>query len=598
MSEYRGDIQIYRALAVTIVILFHMGAPGFGSGFLGVDIFFVISGYLMQKLHRDDSSALSFYRRRARRLLPAYFATVAVTLLAAYFVTLPMDYSQAAGQAAAAAIFMSNVGFWFQNSYFSKDLFNPLLHLWSLAVEVQFYLLFPVLAWITRGRPRFLAAITLASLALCVVLLLVSPKTSFFMMPTRLWQFTLGMLAATWTGKANRRIGLAAFAGMVAIPFVPIAVDATSFISGHPGLAALAVSAATALALAHRLDDRLTGSGAGRIGQRVGNISYSLYLAHWPVLVLINYQPFAGTVTSGGGALITLMSVALIVAATALLYLCFERPGPRIYTGWRSVGVAVTIAAVAIVTPAMQARLFSTDQQRIFAGADDRAVYRCGKLFRIENPTETLCPIGEGPSVAFLIGDSHSDSLKRTFADVAEKEGYATYFAVDNEPLLTSGLDSNWLAREARRHKADRVYIHFSPGNLDAETVVDTAARLRAEGIQTALIAPVPTFSDNVLESLYNHSANRSQLTNVSRDDYDQANRHKLALIAKAGVPVIETASTLCTPICRMVTPDGEPAYFDDGHMTLSGAEMLEEVLESGFEGVHAVSNEKSAGPA
>lgn len=583
MKEYRGDIQIYRALAVTVVLLFHMGMPGFDSGFLGVDIFFVISGYLMQKLHPHDASATSFYQRRARRLLPAYFATIGTTLVVAYFVTLPMDFAQTAGQASASSIFMSNFSFWFQNSYFEKDLFNPLLHLWSLAVEVQFYVLFPLLAWLCRGRPNLLIAIIITSLALCAALLLVSPKTSFFMMPTRLWQFSLGMLAATWTGSPDRRIGTAAFAGMVAIPFIPLAVDAPNLVSGHPGLAAVGVSVATALALAHGLNDRLTTSSAGRMAQRVGNISYSLYLAHWPVLVLLHYAPFAGTVTTGGGIGMLLLSIALIAGATALLYQFFERPGPRIYSEWRSIGAAAAIALVAVTTPALQTQTFPKDQQLIFAGADDRADYRCGKLFRIENPSETLCPIGEGRRVVLLIGDSHSDAMKQSFAKVASKHGYATYFAVNNEPLLTRDLNGSWLVKEARRHKADRVYIHFAPSNLNVETVVDTARRLRAAGIEAVLIAPVPTFPESVLASLYGHSAMGNAMPNLTRTDYDLTNRRKLARIANAGVPIIETANTLCTPLCRMTDAQGRPAYFDNGHMTLSGAQMLEGVLSSDF---------------
>lgn len=210
MQDYRGDIQIFRALAVSLVLLFHLGIPGFNSGFLGVDIFFVISGYLMQKLHRSDHGFAGFYARRARRLLPAYFATVLATGIAAFFITLPMDFAQVTEQMLFSVPFSSNIGFWLHNSYFHKAHFNPLLHLWSLGVEIQFYLLFPIIALICRDRRWLLILILLGSLALCLGLVMISPKTAFFMMPARLWQFALGMLAANWLRKSpftRRRSG-------------------------------------------------------------------------------------------------------------------------------------------------------------------------------------------------------------------------------------------------------------------------------------------------------------------------------------------------------------------------------------------------------
>lgn len=154
-AAYRGDIQIYRALAVTLVVLFHIGVPGFSSGFLGVDIFFVISGYLMTTLHATDASAIEFYLRRARRLLPAYAATIAVTLGAAFLMTVPSDFVQVGEQTVFAAALSSNVGFALQNSYFSSFEFNPLLHLWSLTVECQFYLLFPFIAHFAERERLF-----------------------------------------------------------------------------------------------------------------------------------------------------------------------------------------------------------------------------------------------------------------------------------------------------------------------------------------------------------------------------------------------------------------------------------------------------------
>ena len=581
MEGYRGDIQIFRALAVSVVLFFHLGISGFDTGFLGVDIFFVISGYLMQRLHRDDHSAAHFYNRRARRLLPAYFATVIATLTAAYFITLPAEFSQTAEQALFASAFASNIGFWFQNSYFAKDTFNPLLHLWSLGAEIQFYLLFPLIAWMCRGRRWLLVAIIIGSLALCLALVMISPKTAFFMMPARLWQFSLGMFAATLSTRPNSRIGIAAFAGMILIPLIPLNADAQSIIAGHPGLAAIAVSCCTAMALANGLPDRLVASGFGRAAQRLGDISYSLYLAHWPVLVLWHYAPFSGTRTTFTSAVDLVVSTGLIALFTCILYHFFERKGPRLYSVRRSAAAAVTIAVCALFIVPMQARRFPVEQQLIFAAAQDRATYRCGKVFRIVAPRASLCPIGEGEVPLLLIGDSHSDSIKQSFAQMATKNGFATYFAVPNDPLIQRRYSASWLLRQARSVGARKVYLHFSPKNLKPAIVIEAANTLAQAGIVVSVIAPVPVYKRSVPASLHDHVTQGVPLPDQSFTSYREQNGGKLAAISRAGITVVEVAPTLCAPQCALRDPAGHPTYFDDGHLTLSGARMLEPVFSA-----------------
>ncbi len=124
--HFRDDIQILRALAVIAVVLYHLKVPGFASGFLGVDLFFVISGFLMERLYDPSKGALAFYRRRARRLLPAYYVTILVTLIAAFFITIPPEFNQVGEQAVYAAFFGSNIGFWTHEGYFNKFDFSPL----------------------------------------------------------------------------------------------------------------------------------------------------------------------------------------------------------------------------------------------------------------------------------------------------------------------------------------------------------------------------------------------------------------------------------------------------------------------------------------
>jgi len=583
MVQYRGDIQIFRAVAVAVVVLFHMGVPGFQSGFLGVDIFFVVSGFLMQKLHPAGSTATSFYTRRARRLLPAYFATVFATVLAAAFITLPIEFGQVSEQALFASFFASNFGFWAQNSYFAKEQFNPLLHLWSLGAEIQFYLLFPLIAWACRGRSWLLWLVIIGSLGLCFALMMVSPKTAFFMMPARLWQFGLGMMAANWTGKTDSRIGLAGLVAMIAIPFVPLSVDQSDLIWGHPGLAAVAISIGAALALANPLSPILVASRIGLAAQRLGNISYSLYLAHWPALVLLLYVPFGGTVNAPRTPPQFVVAALLIAAFTILLYRAFEKPGPKMFTVRRSVVAASVLLVVGFASAPIQMKRFSPADQQIFRGYTDRAVYRCGKLVRIIAPQESLCAVSEGRRTIFLIGDSHSDAIKTTFADVAGKAGFRTYFSVDNAPLIGGKFDIAWLVEQARRRKPERVYFHYAPSNLDASKIIEASRALEALGIETILIAPVPVYRNNVLLTLYLRHKGIPAEPSQNLWDYGDRNGQKLAALERDGIRIIQAAPSICTPKCRIQDPTGAPAYFDDGHLTLSGARMLREKFEKDF---------------
>ena len=188
------------------VVLFQLGFSGLKLGFLGVDVFFVISGFLMAILC-GRSTAKQFFERRARRLLPAYFVTIFVVLVASVLWVLPTENNQVTESSLYAAVFASNIGFWLQNSYFSKADFTPLLHLWSLGVEIQFYLVAPLLHYLGRRFRWMLPVLLVVSLFAFFAMTSVSSKTSFLMMPLRAWQFLIGWLIAWYlTNNGTLRI--------------------------------------------------------------------------------------------------------------------------------------------------------------------------------------------------------------------------------------------------------------------------------------------------------------------------------------------------------------------------------------------------------
>jgi peptidoglycan/LPS O-acetylase OafA/YrhL len=423
---YRPDIQIFRGIAVLAVLLFHLGLPGFNSGFLGVDIFFVISGYLMQHLYGRGITARDFYNRRARRILPAYYGVLIATLAVGFFMLLPSEFGETVDQGIFAAILLSNIGHWTLNPYFSNLDFSPFLHFWSLGVEVQFYVLFPLVLALTRRFPWLLVVGLAASLLLCVAVDFVSPKTSFFWLPTRFWEFAIGMCAARWPAALPRPwIGLSAAALLVLSLFIPIDISAVNPISGHPGLIALVTTCLTGIALRSGLPNSVTNSLVGQLGQRLGDVSYSLYLAHFPVIVLAHYRPFSGTLAKTSGPADLIATVIVIAAVTAVTYLGLERNSPRLWKPLAWAAVAGAVIAACLILPGLQLRMLDPIDRNITSAKSDRGVYRCGKLFRITHPFDQFCPLNAGGTPVMLIGDSHADALKSAFVKAAASQGYS-----------------------------------------------------------------------------------------------------------------------------------------------------------------------------
>lgn len=594
--RFRKDVQILRGVSVLFVVLYHLDFAAFKAGFLGVDVFFVISGYLMAKLYRPGQ-ALQFVRKRVTRLVPAYFATLLCTVLACIILTTPNEFRMVVPQALFGLGFVSNIGYWFQNSYFSKAAFNPLLHLWSLGLEVQFYVLVPPLAALFRKFRGSLAYLTFFSLLACLLMVTVSPKTAFFWLPFRAWEFLFGYWIASrfdhsGTIKASPLLGGLGFAGVVIAPLISTTVSgvSTSIWNGHPALHAVAVVLATSLLLAHGLPRWAETNLLSKALVTLGKYSYSIYLVHFPVIVLVLYKPFSGTLLHPDtGVQMSLILLSISIVSLAMYHL-IETPLRADTRCRRFVMMAVPAVLLSLPLGVWYQRATHTPEELAIcqAGAD-RSPYRCGKLNRLLDPRaasfELGTPVPPRKRTLLMVGDSHADAIKSTFIEVASANGVGIRFLVGNDALM-GGLDPDRIIEEAVSNGCDGLIVHYSYGAVPFKTLEEAILKATAVGLDVTYLMPVPVWPVHIPRALWAKEHGVGTTPSQTLANYNSANgdlRSGLKQLEPSGLKVYEVASFFLGPdgLFFLTDKSSRPLYFDDDHLTLTGSRVLKPLFET-----------------
>jgi peptidoglycan/LPS O-acetylase OafA/YrhL len=633
--KYRADIDGLRAVAVLSVLLYHLGFRGFSGGFVGVDVFFVISGYLITgiikgELERGEFSFVHFYARRARRLLPAMFATIGLCSVFAVLLFTPDHLQAYARSARDTALGLSNIQFWMETDYFDISArLKPLLHTWSLSVEWQFYALWPafIVAASAVSRRR-LPWLILAAGALSLLANLAfqdgdvagfngtflaryiadGRATIFYNMPFRIFEFSAGALLL-WvrplrSNRANEAalaVGLGAIAYAVTYYRANMLFDPLNFLFPCMG-AALAIFAGEA---------RFGGWVLRNpVSTYLGRISYSIYLAHWPLIVFTEYYQFS-PLTRPEAIVLAGLSIGL----GALMYRFIEVPfrrGSASFPRYAVVALGVSIAAM-LTVPA----------SRVAAGSFDLRLDRNISGQRLEDMTTKVsraargsigcdepCEFGtaSGSSV-LIVGDSHIDHYTKALDMFA---GSRTHFLLAYSPACFFGermtsvsAVSDRITRECVKARAtlgewqktktysaiiigqlwsgyldllqkDGVPVKFE--NIDAlydAMFLDLADRFAGFGGRIVFLGRAP---DTNLSCYERPKYLQLPCPDPKLDEFSVFRRafDRFAASTNLNVVMIDPVDTICpNSHCRLADDDGHVLYTDINHLSVYGGQEI-----------------------
>jgi peptidoglycan/LPS O-acetylase OafA/YrhL len=606
-SQYRADVDGLRALAVMPVILFHAGLTFVSGGFVGVDIFFVVSGFVIAQTLKKDLEArrfsiLTFYERRARRILPALTVVLVATYIVALCVVPPIFFGPFADSLTHAAVFVSNLYFWNDAGYFSSDSpFRPLLHTWSLAIEEQYYLVAPVLLFLIfrflrRSWIRTLAPLGAASLLLSIYASAAYPLANFFSLSTRAWELLLGMVLAlrppppisskAW-GEALAIIGLV----FIAVPVV-VYSDRTPF----PGLAALPPCLGAAILIHAGSGTRpslVSRTLARRPVVTIGLLSYSLYLVHWPLVVFTRFVLMRSLVPV---EILAVMFTTFAIAA--MLYVLVEKPLRRVSA---SRSLVLTIALVAIVITAcigqrgggLNRRLHEDILNTPYSIDTYESVereWRQGPCLLVGDPDpqdwkQNACVRAGGTGEPVLLwGDSFAAHYAPGLEHVSVNSPVLQYTAQGCPPILAyhagtlpncHSFNQNALAVIKSAH-ITRALLAASWSEYDRKAIqlIDsTVEELRRLGVEITLIGQSPAFfMDPALMAARLGAAQEPNAFAPLAIDAAELNLVLRTRVEAAGGRFIDPMPFLCPSDPCPIRIAGKNLYMDYGHFTLAGS--------------------------
>lgn len=608
--NFRTDINGLRAIAVIAVVLYHFGIPGFSGGFSGVDIFFVISGYLMtsiifSRMARSDFSIIGFYMDRARRIIPALYFLCFFLLVLGYFLLLPADYQVLSEHVKSSSLFYSNVQYFHDVNYFdtsSKE--KWLLHTWSLSVEWQFYLIYPVFVVALykfsghRVTSCAMAIVAVISFSASVYYANVNSSAGFYLLTARAWEMSVGGLVYLFPAKrlSTRCMKITGIAIIIfSITILNSDMAWPSYWAAIPVIGC-AVVIATGDIKNIILDNILF--------QWLGKISYSLYLTHWPVYVLFNYLEFSGMWMS-------LCGIVISMSLSCVSFYLVENPSRKLLNKYKTKIVGeFSLIFTAFFSVYMSA--FSVTASAGYPGRYPFALISAEELAqeraRYWTDGDQVNPVPKtGDKKIVIIGNSHGIDLTYALTENGFK-GDISYLRTTNH-CSNFGFTPNEAKYKEFCSKVLESTMRFS-GLKNADVVmlhddwqVDDAVGLKKvidelkfnTKAQLIVFGPKMMFNNApmfIAKKAMENKKTTFDMINTFAKSYYISSRWKVNDDAKEiisridNVQYIDMLYVQCgsQKVCNIVSPkNGKYLYFDSGHLTSIGAKELGVSLKNDY---------------
>ncbi|NRD73397.1 acyltransferase [Shewanella sp. VB17] len=634
--KYRPEIDGLRALAVIPVIAFHAGFHHFSGGFVGVDVFFVISGYLITsiilvEMEQGRFSLVNFYERRARRILPVLFFVIAACFPFAWLYLMPSDMEDFVQSIVAVATFSSNILFWLESDYFDTAAeLKPLLHTWSLAVEEQYYIFFPLFlmfAW-RMGKTWMLTVLALVfvfSLALGHWGAYNMPTASFYLLPTRGWELLIGVFAAFYLSRHTPKLsylGLNNVLSLSGLGLICLAILTYDETIPFPSLYALVPTLGTVLIIVFAQE----GTFVNRILSMkffvgIGLISYSAYLWHQPIFTFVKYRSFTDPST---GLMLTLCLVTVLLAYVSWRYI--EKPlrNKRAYSRQFIFTFSGVITLFFITFGSMLSLNDGFKSRDIYANfnigdyqPDNRELgaNSWSKLRELSGDDnygvdqnvfdKTLWFDAADPKMRLLlVGNSHSKDL---FNVLTSSEQTMAQFQVARFGSEISNID-NTLFESPNYRLADVIMFVSQYKSMDLDVFGRVIERVAADGKKTALVKNIYEFEEfghrTYADFLFNllvqnegaenisvndiHKINQKHFQQFQHRDPDQFRKQLNSQIDDITtkykeILVLDRMDYVCDStkeVCYAITESYQKLFYDYGHHTLAGAKFFGSRIE------------------
>jgi peptidoglycan/LPS O-acetylase OafA/YrhL len=581
MKTKRADIQIYRAIAVIAVILYHTNQANFKYLYLGVDVFFVVSGYLMTILYLNTRYK-TFIQKRLQRLIPSYVIVTFIFWVVITVQAIPIEFKRINFSLLSSHVGLANYYFASQQSYFDSSNYQPLLHLWSLSIEVQFYLLAPLL-FLLYKRYGIRSTLITAIISFATYLFvhnLISEKIAFFSIVTRTWEFALGVIAGLIFTKYRPSFKIwlsvvltASFVTLLMISLVITIPQESEF------LRVIICLAVSFLLIQER---RIPSENRFALPLIfVGSISYELYLVHFPLKAVMSYEPL---VSNKSQVLDSFLSVSIYLVLTFLISsIVFKLVRKIDDLKWQKslvvlILISITYSSLIVIKP----QLFYTPKEiKLSQSLEDYDRRRCDWSSKISNLTSLSCPvlqIKEPEGKILLVGDSFANSIKPLVKTFALSQRHDLFINVNNSRFIGDSFETTF--RNAKELDVEMLIFHSSQSVNRFESERIKFLQDSNQIPKVVIIQTTPIFNFSVGKQVVSELEGKTSPIRVyPRDLENYFDLSEPLMEGNGNLRYIKLLPYLCPTYCVYSDKTGAALYFDSSHITNSGLNLLNPIL-------------------